>query len=277
MNLPYSYLYVPGDRPERLEKALRRGAGAIIADLEDAVIDRNKDTALANVMNWLDRLPLEHIPVWVRVNSGDRREHELRSLGGQSGITGFLLPKVDAAGEVYKAYSLLQGVGHNPRLAPMIESATALVNVHDIADAPGVYQLHMGEMDLAADMGLTPGPDEIELLYARSQLVVASKHAGLVPPVAPVSAEIIGLERYRFSTESLRRMGFVGRDCIHPTQVRIATEVFAPTEDEVAWAKEILAKSTHSYGAYRDSSGNMVDEAVLRRARDITTRHARGI
>lgn len=277
MNTPYSYLYIPGDRPERLDKAFLRGAGAIIADLEDAVMERNKDYALASVMNWLDSLPHDHVPVWVRVNTGDRREQELRFLASHSHITGFLLPKVDTADDVHKAHSLLQALGHHLPLAPMIESATALVNIHDIAATPGTYQLHIGEMDLAADLGITPGRDESEFLYARSLLVIASKNASLVPPAAPVSAEIDGHERYRTSTESLKRMGYVGRDCIHPTQVRIATEVFAPTAEEIAWATEILVAAPQNFGAYRDASGNMVDEAVLRRARDITSRHERGI
>lgn len=277
MTTPNSYLYIPGDRPERLHKAFSRGAGAIIADLEDAVVEPNKDAALANVISWLDGLPDEHIPVWVRVNTGDRREQELRSLAAYPHIAGFFLPKADTADDVINVHSLLQYLGHDLPLAPMIESATALVNIHDIAAAPGVYQLHIGEMDLAADLGLTPGADEFEFLYARSLLVIASKHAGVVPPSAPVSAEIDGHEGYRTSTEALKRMGYVGRDCIHPAQVRIASEVFAPTADEIAWATEILAAATQNYGAYRDADGNMVDEAVLRRARDIISRRGGGV
>ncbi|MFK0009078.1 HpcH/HpaI aldolase/citrate lyase family protein [Paenarthrobacter sp. NPDC090520] len=269
MNTPTTYLYVPGDRPERLAKAFNRGAGAIIADLEDAVTEENKDQALASVIAWLDSLTGTHIPVWVRVNTGPRREHELRSLAGHRHLTGFFLPKADTATDVNDAHELLQSLGHPTPLAPMIESATALVNIHQIAAASAVFQLHIGEMDLAADLGLTPGSDESELLCARSLLVIASRHAGLVRPAGPVSAEINNQETFRNSTEHLKRMGYIGRDCIHPAQVTITAEVFAPTPDEINWAADILAAAATNHGAYRDSAGNMVDEAILRRARNI--------
>ncbi|MFK0007688.1 HpcH/HpaI aldolase/citrate lyase family protein [Paenarthrobacter sp. NPDC090520] len=268
---PTSYLYVPGDRPERLTKAFNRGAGAIIADLEDAVTEDNKDQALNTVTSWLDSLTETPAPIWVRVNTGPRREQELRSLAGHPHLAGFFLPKADTPADVTDTHDLLQDLDHPKPLAPMIESATALVNIHQIAAAPGVFQLHIGEMDLAADLGLSPGPEETELLYARSLLVIASRHAGLVPPAAPVSAEITNHNTFRASTEHLKRMGYTGRDCIHPTQITITHEVYTPTPDEIHWATTILAAATENHGAYRDTAGNMVDEAILRRARNILT------
>ncbi|MFJ4170749.1 HpcH/HpaI aldolase/citrate lyase family protein [Paenarthrobacter sp. NPDC089714] len=267
---PTSYLYVPGDRPDRLAKAFNRGAGAIIADLEDAVTEDNKDQALETVSNWLDSLPGTPAPVWVRVNTGPRREHELRTLAGHRHLTGFFLPKADTPADVTGVHDLLHALGHPTSLAPMIESATALVNIHQIAAAPGVFQLHIGEMDLAADLGLSPGSEETELLYARSLLVIASRHAGLVQPAAPVSAEITNHDAFRASTHHLKRLGFTGRDCIHPAQVTITSDVFTPTPDEIHWASSVLAAATENHGAYRDAAGNMVDEAILRRARSIT-------
>ncbi|WP_404287758.1 HpcH/HpaI aldolase/citrate lyase family protein [Glutamicibacter arilaitensis] len=275
MTAPTSYLYVPGDRPDRLDKAFNRGAGAIIADLEDAVAEENKNLALDTIIRWLDGLPAKHAPVWVRLNTGRRQEKELHALASHPHLTGLFLPKADAARDVEEVHGLLQRGGHDLLLAPMIESATALVNIHDIAAAPGVYQLHIGEMDLAADLGLTSGPNESELLYARSLLVIASRHAGLLPPVAPVSTEIDDHDSFRASTQQLKRMGYTGRDCIHPTQIRIASEVFSPTTEEEVWATEVLAASSSNHGAYRDLAGNMVDEAVLRRARDIVASTAK--
>jgi citrate lyase subunit beta/citryl-CoA lyase len=139
-----------------------------------------------------------------------------------------------------------------------------------IAAAPRVDFLHLGELDLAADIGASPGPDGAELHHSRSVLVLASRAAGIGPPVAPVDPVIDDPERFRSTSEALGRMGFVGRACIHPSQVAIATEVFTPSVDEIRWATELLeGQEANPHGAGRDRDGRMVDEAVLRRARTV--------
>lgn len=297
MSIPRSYLYVPGDRPDRLAKAASRGADAIIADLEDAVAPAAKDRARDEVADWLDAIsdggppggtprglpggtpggtqggtPAGGTPggtqIWVRVNGGERRADDLLAVVGHPRLTGILLPKVDHPDEIAAAAATLPD-GVAVRWAPMIESAVGLVHIHDIAAARNVHQLHLGEMDLAADLGLTPTRSERELLYARSLLVIASRAAGLVPPAAPVSAEIDDLDRFEQTTRRLDALGFVGRDCIHPAQVAVANAVFSPSGDDIAWATEVLARAEAGLGAFRDSRRAMVDEAVLRRARRI--------
>lgn len=272
MSIPRSYLYVPGDRPDRLAKAASRGADAIIADLEDAVAPAAKDRARDEVADWLDTAPdagqQPGPQIWVRVNGGERRADDLRAVAGHPRLTGILLPKVDHADEIAAAAAMLPD-DVAVRWAPMIESAVGLVHVHEIAAAQNVHQLHIGEMDLAADLGLTPTRSERELLYARSLLVIASRAAGLVPPPAPVSAEIDDLGRFEQTTRRLDALGFVGRDCIHPAQVAVVNAVFTPSADDVAWATEVLARAESGPGAFRDSTGAMVDEALLRRARRI--------
>ena len=270
--IPRSYLYVPGDRADRLERAFSRDPDAVIADLEDAVAPPDKARALDTVSAWLMALGDNSLPaqVWVRVNDVDQREVEIRAIASAPCLSGLVLPKVDAATEVEDVTRLLAELGRSELLiAPMIESASGLVHLHQIAAVAGVHQLHLGEMDLAADLGLDPGADERELLHPRSQVVVASRHAGLLPPAAPVSAEISDREAFAATTDELRRLGFRGRDCIHPVQVVAANAVFSPTAEQLSWADEVLAKAGREPGAFRDSRGRMVDEAVLRRARSI--------
>lgn len=268
MRIPRSYLYVPGDRPDRLAKATSRQADAIVADLEDAVADNVKDAALGTVLDWLDSVA-DGTSAWVRVNSGGRREHEIAELAAHPALDGLFLPKVDQASEVDRASRIVRSAGRKLKLAPMIESAKGLVNIHAIAVADDVYQLHIGEMDLAADLDVSPSVDAAELLFARSLVVIASRNADLIAPAAPVSAEIDDIELYKATTEQLRRLGYYGRDCIHPAQVVSANEAYTARPEERAWAEWVLQEAKTSPGAFRDQAGSMVDEAVLRRARRI--------
>ena len=271
---PRSYLYVPGDRPERLEKAIGRGADAVIADLEDAVTPDHKRLALDHIDAWLQTLEAGSTQIWVRVNDPDQRTAEISRLARHHQITGFVLPKVDQPSDVSRVAEQLQAAGSPAFLAPMIESARGLVAIHAIAGEPRVYQLHLGEMDLAADLDLDPNVDDA-LLHARSLIVVASRAAGLPAPPAPVSAEINDAATYTDQTRYLAALGFHGRDCIHPRQVQIATAVFSPNDADLAWAKEVLDMASTAHGAFRDSTGQMVDEAILRRAREMLA-HASG-
>lgn len=264
-----SYLYVPGDRPERLAKALTRNADHLIVDLEDAVAAAAKDAALQTVFDWLETVPEKHAPLWVRVNSGERGREELRRLAAHSAVDGFCLPKTEAAAEIEEIDRMLGDAGRDIWLAPLLESATSIVNIHSIAAAPRVRMLHIGEIDLAADLGITVGPAGEELLYVRSLVVVASRHAKLLAPPAPVSALIDDEDAFRTSTRQLKALGFVGRACIHPRQVDVANDVFTPTSEELARARWIIDVAAGSVGAFRGQDGTMVDEAVIRRAREI--------
>ena len=270
MRPPRSYLYVPGDRPDRLAKAFTRGADALIVDLEDAVPVEAKERALQDVLSWLDTVAAAAVPVWVRVNSGERREEEVLRLAAHPRVHGLCLPKTESAAEVEDVDRLLQRAGRPIGLAPLIESAVGVVNVHAIAAAPGVQLLHLGEVDLAADLGLTPGPGGEELLLVRSLIVVASRAARLGAPPAPVSTRVDDPEDFRSSTQALAALGFVGRACIHPRQVAVANHLFDPDPVEQAWARAVLGAAERSgQGAFRADDGTMVDEAVLRRARGI--------
>jgi citrate lyase subunit beta/citryl-CoA lyase len=272
-----SYLYVPGDRPERLERAFLRKADQLIVDLEDAVAPAAKDFAVETVLDWLTTLTGKHAPVWVRVNCGERGHDEMRRLVAHASVAGFCLPKTETAEDLRAAdqvieESLAGSGGGKPReiwLAPLLESASSIVNVHEIAAAPRVRMLHIGEVDLAADLGVTAGINGDEFRYVRSLIVIASRAAKLCAPPAPVSVLIDDDGAFRTSTEQLKAMGFIGRACIHPGQVAIANEVFTVTSEEVSWARGIIDRAGENAGASRGENGSMVDEAVARRARAI--------
>lgn len=268
-----SHLYVPGDRPDRLAKALSRGADALIVDLEDSVASASKAQARQLVVHWLAQCPKSRTAVWVRVNAGVEREADVAALAGSPNLTGLVLAKTDSACEVADVAHQLSATGSDLLLAPLIESAAGVCAAGLIASGPRVAFLHLGELDLAADLGASPAPDGAEFHYVRSLLVLCSRAANIGPPVAPVDPQVANLTQFRATTDALSRLGFFGRACVHPTQVTVANDAFTPHPDEILWARELLDSfATRSHGVGRHADGQMVDEAVLRRARQIIAR-----
>ncbi|WP_327093194.1 aldolase/citrate lyase family protein [Nonomuraea sp. NBC_01738] len=154
------------------------------------------------------------------------------------------------------------------RVMPLLETASALFAARELAAGPRVERLQIGEVDLAADLGVTPGEEGTELLWARSRVVAASAAAGIAPPVGAASVEVRDLAAFRASTVTLARLGFLGRACVHPGQVAVVREVFTPTGDEVGAARALLALLERAGGGVcLDDAGRLVDEAVLRAAR----------
>ncbi len=269
-----SALYVPGDAEDKLDRILERGADEVIIDLEDAVAPTAKDRAREIVRIWLHDLPvLDTVGVWVRVNPGPLREADVRAMAGAPALTGFILAKSESVDEIVDLDKLLGSLGSTAGVVPLLESARAVLRANELARAPRVHRLQVGEADLRADVGITPGPDERELLYTRSHVVMASAAAGIKPPIAPVSTNFRDLDAFRESTVELARLGFVGRACIHPGQVAVANEVFTPTNDEVEAARGLVVRFEENGSAVAvDDDGRFVDEAVIRQARLVLAR-----
>jgi citrate lyase subunit beta/citryl-CoA lyase len=262
---PRSYLYVPGIDTKRMTKAMTVGTDAIILDLEDAVPVYRKDEGVATVRSWLTGLHSSVPDLWVRVNSGPAGLEDLKELRDCPGLRGFVLAKADLE-QVRLAGEQVTGTGFE--LVPLLETAEAVLEARQIAGA-GVQHLQIGEYDLCADVGISPAEDEREMDWARSMVVFASRAAGLMAPVAPVSIEIRDTERFADSTRLAARQGFVGRTCIHPAQVQVVNEVFTPTSEEVDSARQTLERFASLAGSavMVDDRGRLVDEATIRAAR----------
>jgi citrate lyase subunit beta/citryl-CoA lyase len=260
-----SYLYVPGDRPDRLDSSLRRGADGIIVDLEDAVAPDRKETAREAVADWVAHVRWTG-ELWVRVNPGPLRETDVRALA-TARITGMCLAKTADRAEVEHIGAILDALGSTAALAPVLETAATVMDARAIASAPRVQRLQIGEADLRAELGIETSDDERELLYLRAHVVLSSAAAGVDPPLAPASVNFRDLTAFEAGTRALRRLGFYGRACIHPAQVPVANDVFTPTADEVEAARRILASTSDVGGAATASDGMLIDEAVARQAR----------
>lgn len=258
----HSLLFVPADRPDRMEKAWASPAHAVIADLEDAVGPGEKAAARTALAQRLER-PRERGRVVVRVNALDT-EHaaaDLALVAAAPQVDAIVVPKAEPA-------TLARATFPTPVIA-LVESAHGLRGAYEIAGAETVEALMLGPVDLAAELGLRVGADGRELLFARSQLVVDSAAAGLGPPIDGPSLAIGDEARLRAETEAGRALGFGSKTCIHPSQLAPVHAVFAPTDEELTWAERVLDGARAARGGVFELDGEMVDEPVVKRARRI--------
>jgi citrate lyase subunit beta/citryl-CoA lyase len=256
---PRSYLFAPGHRPELFAKAYKAGADAVIIDLEDAVPFSEMAAARAALTEWLSS---EH-PVLIRINGADTDwfPNDL-ALCALPGVAGVVLSKTEGADDIAR----LRHAGAQAIL-PLIESAAAFDNLRAIATAPAVQRLMFGSIDFQLDLGI--GGEREELLLFRSQLVLASRLAGIGAPVDGVSTAINDAEKLCADAVHARQMGFGGKLCIHPKQVDTVNACFSPGEEELAWARRVLDAAERSNGAAVALDGKMIDRPVILRAQRI--------
>jgi citrate lyase subunit beta/citryl-CoA lyase len=263
-----SALYVPGDRPERFGKALQSEADAIVLDLEDAVAPERNEFARGAVAEFL-RSPATK-PVFVRVNglASGLISADVRALAGAR-IDGIRLPKVEDAAGVAAVVRMLEAQDLAADLWCLLESARAVELAYEIACSPRVAAVALGEADLRASLGVT----DAGLDYVRSRCVVAARAAGLPAPMLAVYTLLGDEQGLRRSTEQGKALGFFGRSAIHPEQLGVINEVFTPSAEEVAAAREIVnalgEASADGSGAVALPDGRFVDRAVAEQAQGV--------
>lgn len=271
---PLTWLYVPGDRPERFAKALATEADVVIVDLEDAVAPAHKDAARENARALLDRAAPK--PVVVRINDVRSRwgAADLELLGNSANLAGIRVPKVESAADVHAVRTALR----SPLpLHCLIESARGVEAAFEIARAdPDVASIGLGEADLSSDLGVI---DEDGLLWARSRIVVAARAAGLPAPAMSVYTKLDDPDGLAASCRRGRALGFIGRSAIHPRQLAVIAECFTPSESEANAARELL-DALGTAGAAQDGvavlpSGQFVDIAMIEGAERVIALAAR--
>jgi len=255
---PRSYLFVPGNRPERFEKALGSGADAVIVDLEDAVPPEGKAEARAAVARWL----APQRPVLIRINGADTPWFaEDLALCAQAGVAGVMVPKAERVADLQRVATVAAGGA----VLPLIETAAGFENLRALAGAESVQRLVFGSIDFQLDLGIL----DDELTAFRSQLVLVSRIANLVAPVDGVCTAIDDTEQLQRDTTRARRLGFGAKLCIHPRQVETVNQGFVPSEAELAWARRVLAAAAQARGAAVALDGKMIDRPVILRAQAI--------
>ena len=247
---PLTWLYVPADRPDRVEKAIASRAHAVIVDLEDAVAPGAKAAARAGLAELLGE-PRDK-PVYVRVNAGSAEDLEAAAALAVSGI---LVPKVARPEDV---------PGIDRPVHCLIESAAGLEAAYAIASTAGVAGVSLGESDLRSETGaLDAGLD-----WARGRIVNAAVAAGLPRPPQSVYPHIRDAEGLARSCARGRELGHLGRTAIHPDQLPVIEQAYLPTDDEVARAQATVER-LEAAGAGTLDGGEFVDAAMLGAARQI--------
>lgn len=258
--LPQTYLFVPGDRPDRFGKALASGADRVVIDLEDAV----KPAAKAEARAALRAAELDWSRVVVRINdAASPWWADDAALLADVPRAAVLVPKAEDPA------SLAALAGGRPlEIVPQIETARGLAGVGALLAVPGVERVAFGHLDFAVDLGAAP--DWEAMLLARSTLVLQSRLAGRAAPIDSVTPDIADEEGLARETEAARRLGFGAKLLIHPRQVAIVARAFAPSEAEVLWAERVVAAldATAAGGAVT-LDGRMVDKPVADAARRV--------
>lgn len=255
-----SLLFVPGDRGERIPKALASDAHAVIVDLEDAVAPQSKADARAQVAAFVQAQPEARILLRINAATSPWFAEDL-ALAANPAIAGIVLPKADTA----SLERLAQG-SQTP-VWPLVETAEGIQQAAAIARCPGVVRLLLGTIDLALDLDLDtscPGGQAM-LDMARFQLVSASSAAGIAPPVDGVFPDLGDPDGLRATSSHARACGFGGMMCIHPKQAAAVNAAFTPEDSQIDWAQRVLAAAQGQPGAFQ-FEGQMIDSPVLARA-----------
>jgi len=259
--IAHTYLFVPGNRPDRFAKACAAGADAVIIDLEDAVPPVDKPAARESFARWVSSGQAVH----VRINSAATEWfREDAAACRQLGVAGILLPKTEGAEDIRRLEEIVPGPA--PLIA-MIETARGFYRALEIARHPRVSRLVFGALDFQLDLGISGDTDE--LLYFRSQLVLVSRVAEIAPPVDGINTEIDDPERLRAATMRSIRLGFGGKLCIHPKQLGPVSACFRPTAEEIAWARRVVEAAAASQGAAVAAGGELVDRPIILQAERI--------
>jgi len=285
---PRTYLFVPGDRPERFAKALASGADAVVLDLEDAVAPPSKAAARDAVAQAVAAVATaaEQGPRFVvRINAEATPwfEDDLRALAA-AGARTLMLPKAERPDTVARVRTAGAAGAADPAaegfaVLALIESARGVQGAEALAACEGVARLVFGTLDYALDLDLEvtahPSHGQAGLDAAASRIAIASRAAGLAAPVAGVTTALDDEAALLDDWARARAHGYGAKLCIHPRQVAPIHRALMPTAEELAWAERVLAAAAAAAGAAVQLEGRMVDQPVIERARRLRERGTR--
>lgn len=275
-----SLLYVPGNAPRFLEKAGQRGADVVIIDLEDAVPEAAKTEARDGLAKWVPEIQRGGCRVFVRVNQSERLTEDAIA-ATLAGADGLYIPKVDSVDILVRLDESL--APHEQDRAPigfvpLIEEMKGLFEVRAIAHGPRVFALTSGGEDLATAMGAKPTPEVLR--HPKLMIHYAAKEAGVLSfGLLRTTVDFADKDALRAAALEARDFGFDGATCIHPSVVPILNECFAPTPEEMAWARKVVEANRGEAEAGRGAfmlDGKFVDAPIVIRAENLLKRFEKG-
>jgi citrate lyase subunit beta/citryl-CoA lyase len=274
-----SLLFAPGNHARRVEKALSLPADGVILDLEDAVAISEKHAARPAVVAAFNKP--RHAALYVRVNALTTEwcYPDIVAVV-QAGLDGIILPKVEDADQLRTADWLITALERERGLPvggidliPIIETALGISTIDRIARCgTRTKRLAFGAGDFTLDVGMVWSREEMELLPHRSACVVASRAAGIEPPLDTVWADLRDTEGFIQSASRAASLGFQGKMCIHPDQITPTNAAFTPDEATVARAKRVVAafEQAEEQGlASIQLDGQFIDYPIVQRARRV--------
>ena len=274
-----SRLYLPGSEPKFAVNAGLHGADGIILDLEDSVAPAEKDAARILVRNALRALDFGSAERMVRINQLPLGFDDLDAVIPEN-VQMILIPKCESPQQVQDVDAKIRRIqgerGQPVFLMPILESALGVLYAFEIATASvNVVALTIGLEDYTADIGTQRTEEGRESFWARSHVVNAARAAG-ISPIDSVYSDVADEEGLRRSVLEAKGLGFEGKGCIHPSQIRVIHEAFAPSREEIDRATRIVAafEDAEARGLAVVALGSkMIDAPVVRRARR-TVEHA---
>ena len=284
MDLFRSLIFVPGNRPNMLERALTFDADIIMVDLEDSVPPAEKAAAREVAKEWVPRLvkeaPRSSRKIMVRVNSLDTglTQDEVAAVAGPD-LYGISLGKPESVWDVREADRILgaaeASAGLEPgsiKLIPWIENAKAVMAAQQLgAASPRIVALAFGAEDYTNDMGVRRTDTGEEVFYPRSGMPVAARAAGVASLDSPFVA-FRDPEALLRDAQVARQMGYTGKFAIHPSQIKVINETFSPSVDEIAYARQVVEAWNRAEAEGRGSAdldGRMIDVPVIKRAQNL--------
>jgi citrate lyase subunit beta / citryl-CoA lyase len=270
----FARLYLPGNSPGLMLNSGLHSAEGIILDLEDSVAPEKKDEARLLVRNALRQVNFFGAERMVRINQGKRGLEDLGFVIPHN-VNLILIPKCESADSVkitedeIKNLKKRCNLNNDVYLMPIIETALGVENSFDIArSSKNVVAMALGLEDYTADLGVPRTVEGMESLYARTRLVVASRAAG-VQPIDSVFSDVGDMEGLAQNVKVSKALGFEGMGCIHPRQIKIIRQGFAPGPDEIDKSMKIVVafKAAVQKGLGVVALGTrMIDPPVVARA-----------
>lgn len=257
-----TFLFTPGDRPDRFGKAAASAADVVVLDLEDAVSPARKPEAREHIRAWLR----DGNTAVVRINAAGTPWHDSDVAMAAETPAAVMVPKAeDPAGLAAIARRV-------PAVIPLVETAAGILGAPAICAAPSVVRPAFGSVDLGAQLGVDHRSHDA-LRHARSALVLAAAAAGCAGPIDGVTTALDDSAVLRADTEHAVLLGFTGKLCVHPRQIEVVHEALAPSAEDVEWARRVVAAAGD--GSAVAAEGELVDRPVLLRAQAILARAER--